>query len=73
MGMLKREMKPGVRCHVEGHAIIGDIRSPYIRSKATILKEPCYSTVEVQLDNPPINVQTITQVPVSSVYWTKQD
>lgn len=73
MSMLKHEMKTGVKCYVKGHAIQGDMRSPMIDSRGTIVASPLFSTVLVDLDNPPKGLESRCNVPLACVYWTKQD
>lgn len=72
MSMLKREMKKGIKCQVIGHAIDGDMKSPLINSKGVILENPIFSTVLVELENPPVGINKRFKVPVGIVYWTKQ-
>lgn len=72
MSMLKNEMKKGIKCHVHGHAINGDIKSPMINSKGVILENPVFSTVLIKLDNPPKGIDKNYKVPVGIVYWTEQ-
>ena len=70
MGMLKHEMKKGMKCYVQVHEIPGDITSRMIESKAVILAPPIMSTVLVKL-GPPYNRKM--HVPVDCIYWTKQE
>ena len=73
MPMLKHEMRKGVRCYVHGHSIQEDNKSTIIDSKGTILKNPVFSTVLVELDNPPKGIPKEFNVPVECVYWTNQN
>lgn len=73
MSMLSIEMKAGVKCYVNGHFIRGDQKSPLISSKAVILERPTFSTVYLELENPPEGVDKRCRVPLEIVYWRKQD
>lgn len=72
MGILKHEMKPGVKCYVRGHAVSEDPTSPMIESKGVILAVPMLNTVLIELKTPPKGVTKQYHVPVDSVYWTSQ-
>lgn len=73
MSMLVIEMKAGIKCYVDGPSVSGDPWSTHISSKALILEKPTFSTVYVELENPPECVGKRCRVPITSVYWRKQD
>lgn len=70
MGILKREMKVGMKCYIQVHEIPGDMTSPMIESKAIIVAPPIMSTALVKLA-PPYNKHM--HVPIDCIYWVKQE
>lgn len=76
MGMLNIEMEKGVRFIFEGHLVLGDQSSPYIKSKGTIFKKPYIfdKYIYVLLDNgPKENKSYVYKVPASGIFWIDQN
>ena len=74
MAILNNEMKPGVKCYVEGFVEAGGDRF-YIQSKGIITEEPEIkdTAVDVLVERGHNGNQQVVTARVENCYWISQD
>lgn len=75
MGVLRIEMKKGIKMHFEGHIEIGNPKSPYLNSDCVVVEKPAEFAeyVKVRMKRGLIKNNEIMLVPISNCFWINQN